>query len=67
MTSLDYKTYNTQEEHLDVVKATIYFNLSNNIQEIHRFKPITLLPISTILGEMLGVFIVFFLHYWKNN
>lgn len=65
--SKDFDAYKMQKEQLDVIKASINFNTSNNVQELNRFNPLTLLPISIILGGMLGVFIVFFLHYWKNN
>ena len=65
--SKDFDAYKMQKEQLDVIKASINFNSSNNVQELNRFNPLTLLPISIILGGMLGVFIVFFLHYWKNN
>lgn len=65
--SKDFDAYKVQKEQLDVIKASINFDSSNNVQELNRFNPLTLLPISIILGGMLGVFIVFFLHYWKNN
>ena len=63
----NYSSYLKMSDHFDGVEATVNFNSSNPVQELRRFNPLTLLPISVILGGMLGVFIVIFLHYWTNN
>lgn len=62
-----FDAYLKQENPINGIEVAVNFNSTNSIQELRRFNPLTLLPISVILGGMLGVFIVFFLHYWKNN
>lgn len=62
-----FDAYLKQENPINGIEVAVNFNSTNSIQELRRFNPLTLLAISVILGGMLGVFIVFFLHYWKNN
>ncbi len=65
--SQDFTNYSTSVERIDSVKAQLKFSTLNRVEEVKRFNLLLTLSISTILGGMLGVFIVFFLHYWKNN
>lgn len=61
LNSLDF------EETLPLIGVYAEVNHNKNLVSTEQFSLKTLIPISFVLGSMIGVFIVLFVNYWKNT
>lgn len=65
-TILSFNDYLNSDSKLLISELELNYE-DNQSFEAYRFSAKTLFPIASILGIMLGVFIVFFKHYWLTN
>lgn len=65
--SFDFDDYKANNENIAGLKVSLEFNTTGTIQEQSLFSPLAFISFSTIMGALLSIFVVYFLHYWKNN
>lgn len=63
----NYDEYKNSSNLFDQVSVDLTVNSDIIVTPVNRFNPPMMIAISGMMGLMLGIFIVYFIQYWKSN
>lgn len=64
---VDFSAYQKGKLKFDDVSVNLKLMPDISISSVSRLNPPLMVAVSAVLGAMLGIFILFFINYWKSN